>query len=642
MNRATLFLALSAACAAACGDNGESFEIEEGCQPLMGSYHCTLPYPSDFFRVPDSSMPSGYRIQPMGPASLMANTGASADVHTAIAVDGFSHIPSIVAALPDELTDAGLAVITGPTEDSIAEDARTIILGDDGAPVPHYVDVDPRAEDPMRRGIVIHPVVGLEPGGRYIVALRRVERAGGDAAAAAEGFRRLRDGEASGVEALEDMVDHYETDIFPALEAAGWQREELQLAWDFTVGTREQVVGDMLRVRELTLAWLEDNQPTVTIDDVLEDPADDVAREIIGTIEGPLFLEEDAPGSTLHRGADGQVELNGTAEFQFRAQVPLSLRDAEGPGGALAIGHGFFGSSNEVEHGWARHIADTLGSVTFAIDWAGMSSDDIASVLTDLSGDTAHTVDFADRVHQGVANWMVFTAAIRGPLLDEADFQHEGGAPFYDPAPLTYLGMSQGAILGGTMVAMNPDFDRIALQVGGAGFTHMMFRAAPFNSFLTVISGVIDDPIDHQLFAAEMQIAFDRFDPGSYAQYLATDPLPGTPADRRVLLQMGLGDLSVPNLGSFLEARLAGVPYTTPSPVEPFGLDAVEPPTDGPALTIWDYGIDPDVYQEARPSETENEVHEGVRNEATAIEELRAFYTTGSITQTCDGPCDPD
>lgn len=636
------FLVLCAAATAACGDNSQSFQLEEGCQPLLGGYHCTLPYPSDYFRVEDPSMPSGYRIAPTGAASLVTNTGDSADVHTALAVDGFSHIPSIVAVLPDEVTDAGLAVITGPTADSIAADSRTIILGENGQPVPHYVDIDPRSDDPTRRGIVIHPVVGLEPGGRYIVALRNIEREGGGPAAPAEGFRRLRDGEASSAAALEALAPHYEASIFPPLVAAGWQRDEIQLAWDFTVATRAPVVADMLRVRELTLAWLEDNEPIVTIDEILEDPADNVARRVLGTVTGPLFLEVDEPGAPLHRDGDGQVALNGTSEFKFTAQVPLVLRESAGPGGALLIGHGFFGAANEIEHGWARNLSDSLGSVAFAIDWAGMSNDDVASVLTDLSGNAAHTVDFADRVHQGMANWIVFTAAIEGVLLDEESLQRDGGESLYDPAILAYLGMSQGAILGGTMTALNPHIDRIALQVGGAGFTHMMFRAAPFNPFLTIINGILDDPLDHQLFAAELQVAFDRFDPASYAAYLVADPLPDTPEDRDLLLQMGIGDVSVPNLGTYLHARLLGIAYTTPSPVEPFGLEPVEAPVSRPALTIWDYGIDPAVYQDAMPADAENEVHEGVRNEATAVDQLRTFYGTGTIAHPCDGPCDPD
>ena len=77
----------------ACGGD-DALELEPGCQPLLAGYHCTLPYPSDYYLVEDSSTPSGYRVELTGAASLMTNTGVSADVHTVFRADGFSHIPT--------------------------------------------------------------------------------------------------------------------------------------------------------------------------------------------------------------------------------------------------------------------------------------------------------------------------------------------------------------------------------------------------------------------------------------------------------------------------------------------------------------------------------------------------------------------
>ncbi|HEU5058685.1 MAG TPA: hypothetical protein VFU21_19260 [Kofleriaceae bacterium] len=620
----------------ACGGD-DALEVPEGCQPLLGGHHCQLPYPSDFYRVEDGAAPGGFRLAPTG---LVTNQDLDADVHGAVAADGFSHIPSIVALLPDEVSDAGLTHLLGDLAASTADDSRTLLLAADGTRVPHYVDLDPRAEDPRRQAIVIHPAVGLEYGQNYVVALRGIERPDGQPAAPAEGFRRLRDGE--GDPAVDALAPRYDDDIFPRLEAQGWPRGELQLAWSFTVASREASVADMLRVRELTLAWLEENQPQVVIEEEELDPAPDVWKRVSGTVTGPLFLTADQPGALLHRGADGQVELNGTTSFEFTAQVPASLRDG-GAGIALLYGHGFFGERDEIEGQSARTIADSLGAVLFAIDWAGMSTGDLPEVLQDLGGEPAHTVDFSDRVHQGIASWIAFSAAVRGPLTEAAELQRGGGAPVYSPAPLCFLGISQGHILGGTMTAVNPLVDRVALEVGGAGFTHMMFRARPFDAFLLIISGILDDFADHQLFAASLQIAFDRFDPASYAAYLSTEPLPGTPAGRGPLLQMGIGDASVPNLGTLLHARLLGAGYTAPSPLEPFALDALDGATSGPALTIFDLGVDPAaIYADAVPPAEDNPVHEGVRVEPTSIAQLRAFFTDGTIAHPCDGPCDPD
>ena len=358
---------------------------------------------------------------------------------------------------------------------------------------------------------------------------------------------------------------------------------------------------------------------------------------------GPLFMTADEPGALLARGEDGQVVQSGTASFPFLVQIPASLREEQDPGAALAYGHGFFGSTDELEGMSTQMISGELGAVLFGIDWVGMSSDDLASVLLDLSGEPARTVEFGERVHQAMANWLVFAAAIQGPLAEAPELQREGGELIYAPEPLTFLGISQGHILGGTMAALNPRIERIALSVGGAGFTHLMLRANAFEAFLVILDGLLEDPIDIQLFVASLQTAFDRFDPASYA-HLYAEPLPDVPADRPMLMHMGLGDIAVPNLGTLLHARLLGLSVTEPSPVDPFGLEPATPPLEGGrALTIWDFGLDTAaIYQDPIPPSGENVVHEGVRVQPGAIAQLRELLATGTIIHPCQGPCDPD
>ncbi len=651
-----LCLALTFVLAAACGDDDADdgtaddsadgadapLDLPDGCQPLLAGHHCGLPYPSDFYLVDDASTPTGKRVQPSGAARLVARGEVDADVHGVDVHDGSSAIPTIVAALPDQVAATGLTPLSGPAEASLADDARTILLGSDGTRVPHYVDVDPRAEDPERRAIVIHPLVRLEHRARYVVALRGVVRPDGQPAAPAEGFRRLRDGEAEAEPALAPLAARYETDVFAPLAEAGWLRDELQLAWDFAVGSSEADTADMLRVRELTLAWLAENEPVVAITEAIDNPEGmkDVARLVRGTVTGPLFLAEDSTDAALARDQDGLVIDNGTAAFNFVAIIPDAVAAQKEPGLALAYGHGFFGGLPELEGGSARTIANSVGAVLFGVEWKGMSQADLPVLIARLTADPGRTVGFADRVHQAVANWIVMSAAIEGPLLAEEALQRTpGGEPFYAAEPLGFIGISQGHILGGTMTAINPLIDRICLQVGGAGFTHMMFRARPFESFLLLIRGILPDPMDQQLFAATLQRSFDRFDPGSFADYLLTAPLDDAPA-RPLLFQAGLGDVSVPNLGSFLHARLVGIPLVEPSPAEVYGLET----TDGPApagLTLFDFGIDLSVYDEARPAEENNEVHEAVRLEPAALEELGGFLRDGMVVHPCDGPCDP-
>ena len=48
----------------------EPLNLADGCNPLLAGLDCMLPYPSDFFRVEDSTTPSGYIVSREGAAKL--------------------------------------------------------------------------------------------------------------------------------------------------------------------------------------------------------------------------------------------------------------------------------------------------------------------------------------------------------------------------------------------------------------------------------------------------------------------------------------------------------------------------------------------------------------------------------------------
>jgi hypothetical protein len=105
-------------------------------------------------------------------------------------------------------------------------------------------------------------------------------------------------------------------------------------------------------------------------------------------------------------------------------------------------------------------------------------------------------------------------------------------------------------------------------------------------------------------------------------------------------MQNGLGDLEVPNLGSFLEARLFDIPEVSPN-TYPIYLVAQQPaPIQGSAMTLWDFGIDLEsAYGLAEPAATDdNPVHLGLRLQPAVVAQMDAFLqTNGPIINTCDG-----
>ncbi len=630
--------------------------LPEGCQPLLAGQDCLLPYPSDFFRVEDASLPSGARIELRGAARPVAANNASADVSAGRPIDGYSRQPVLVATFGTEVSPEGFVGLFEPPEKSLEPASNTVIIDvETGEAVAHFVDLDPRATDKARQAIVLHPYTQLRERARYAVAMHGVKRPDGSLVPAPEGFRRLRDGETGGDPALEPLRPRYE-ELLGAFERFGISRSDLQLAWDFTTGSEEHVRADLLRIRELTLAWLKTNAPAASVSRVENDPAPDAWRIVHGTVTGPLFLESPDPGSKLLRDEQGRVKQNGTTAFPFVAVIPAAVRDQFGPGMPLLYGHGFFGTLAELTGAGARGIAQHSAAVMFGTEWWGMHQGDVGKVADALTGRPSRALDFGDRVHQAMANWLVLTAAVQTTLqqLPELKRPQSGvgvstdgsgrsnaGHPTYEAVPPAFIGISQGHILGGTMVALNPQVSRAVLNVGGAGFTLMMMRARPFAGYLDLLTIAIKDPLEQQKFIATLQRHLDRFDPATWASALVREKLSGSP-DRRVLMQAGLGDASVPNVGTWLHARFAGLPVLEPAPYRPYGLAAVPAPVEGSALAIYDFGIDVEKLNRlADPPLEENPVHEGVRRLTPALEQMKVFFREGRVVHSCSGVCDP-
>lgn len=151
----------------------------------------------------------------------------------------------------------------------------------------------------------------------------------------------------------------------------------------------------------------------------------------------------------MFRAPDGQVAQNGTATVEVLVIVPASVRSGSAPGRALAFGHGFFGGKDELESKPARLISDRLGAVLFGIDWRGMSKPDIVAVADTFADAPQRVTDFAERVHQAMASWLVTTALVRTRFVDVPELRRKDGGPLWDPSFIGYFGASQATSSAG-------------------------------------------------------------------------------------------------------------------------------------------------------------------------------------------------
>lgn len=680
--QAVVVVVVVAGSLAGCPPPVVPLDIPDGCQPLLHEIACGLPYPSDHFLVDDAALPSGHRVTITGAAKLFTTEGRSADINDFLPQDGFSRHAPIVWTFGVPVDPASLPRLADDAAATTADGFKVaLVRASDGARVAVFVDVDPRATDSAREALIMRPLQKLDAETRYVVAISGVTDIDGAPVPVPEAFRRLREGSVAVGEdpVLAPVLAHYEDAVFPVVETAGLARDTLQLAWDFTTGSDRQVTHDMLRARTLVLAELERTAPTVEVEAffegeqlvrVFDDRPENAWRFVELRVTGPRIVDGDAAGALLARDADGEVALNGTTTFDVTVVIPATVRDGFAPGSALMYGHGFFGRRDEVEFGSTRHIANESGRVLFGLDWLGMSIEDVGVVSGSIGNEVSEALRFGERVPQAMMNWLTLTELVSSGGLDDVTAIVSGNVevkPFRRPVDgpgtsvkgavsnangaivgrddVTFLGVSQGHILGGVQSALNAKIRRTVLMSGGAGFSHMMFRARPFEGFLFFLNLSLPDPLEQQLLAAQMQGEFDRFDAAAWAPYISAEPLPEGPdgghVGRRILLQTGRGDSQVPNLGTFLHARYLGLPWVATSEVvAPSDFDVVTTPFDGSGIAVFDMGIDPAFEASANIPAEENFVHNELRSTVEAVTQMTAFFADGVIVNPCgSAPC---
>jgi hypothetical protein len=620
------------------GGSAEGGGPPEGCNPLAAEADCLVPFPSDFFRADGGlAIPEPARV---------TFDGAPVDLWKLHPPTGFSPHTPLLALFPGGIDDSTLPRFDDdPTVSTSASSPTIVVDAETGDLIPHFAEVDPRALEDARRGLLIRPIVRLVGERRYVVGIKDLAGKDGQAVPIPTGFGAIRDDAAGDDPVLGPLATRFDAEVFPVLEAVA-PRGDWILAWDFTTAPEDEPRDDLLAIREGTLAHLADEggAPAFSIDTVDEPSSGPVGRRIDGTMTVPLFLEAPEPGNRIHRGGGGAPEANGVAEVPFTAWIPRSVLEREpdaDPARLLQYGHGFFGSRQEVE-GYPIELADEEGFVVVAVDWWGMSGEDQTEVVVGINERPEEALRFTDRVHQAMANQLALAALAKGPLAEATELE-VGDAPAYDPSALYFHGNSMGHILGGTYVALAPEIERAALGVGGANFSLMLYRARPFVVFLSLLQAHIEDPLDQQKFGIFAQSSFDRIDPGTYADFvLSGGGLSGNPSARHVLLHAGIDDAAVTTLATMYHARALGVPLLEPSPLGVPGLDtAGYPASDG--FVIFDFGLDLGLMERASPPGEDNIVHDAVRNNPVAKEQVSGFLREGgTIEQTCDAACDPD
>ena len=615
---------------------------------------CLLPFPNDYFTVADAGKATGIRINFDRSAMPRNVLGTAINPAEWNRNDGFSPGSMLLTHVPGlDLARTGAAAVTDIGR-SLAPDAPIVLVNTrTGQRHPYWAELD--ANDPQHRALIIRPARNLDEATRYVVALRGMRDAAGNPIAPNPTFAALMQPSPPSDPALQRRWQ-YAQRALSSLQAAGVDTAGLYLAWDFTVASRRNLTERVLHMRDESFRQLGSRAPLFTVDSVTDYTAEQdalIARQVKGTVVVPSYLNTPLglPGSRLNLDSSGiPRRLLGNVQLaKFVCNIPRTASAAT-PARPVLYGHGLLGDPSEIDSGALKQYMAESNTMLCATPWIGMATEDVPNVLVALA-DMSLFPSIPDRSQQGFLDFLFLGRAAVHPsgFTAKPAFRDAAGAPLVatTPGSLGYLGNSQGGILGGALTAIAQDFTRSVLGVPAMNYSTLLNRSVDFDQFRTVFDVSYADRLDQQIVFALMQMVWDRGEANGYAHHLTTDPLPGTP-QHRVLLIEALGDHQVANVATEVEARTIGALVRQPAvapgrslDVEPFwGIPAVPSyPFPGSVLVMVDSG-QPLPPPTNLPPREGSDPHSHPRN-SPAIRTMTAhFLGTGEVIDTCGGvPC---
>jgi len=238
---------------------------------------------------------------------------------------------------------------------------------------------------------------------------------------------------------------------------------------------------------------------------------------------------------------------------------------------------------------------------------------DVPNVVTILH-DASNFPTLADRVQQGMLDFMYLGRTMihsQGFRSNPAFKTPSGQSVFDDTHRLYYDGNSQGGIIGGSLIAVEPDLNRGVIGVPGMNYSTLLTRSTDFGTgqppdptdpglpeYAYPLYQSYPNELERPLIFSLLQTLWDRAEADGYALHMTSDPLPNTPP-HRVLMQAGLGDHQVAQIAAETEARTIGAytreAYTDPgrdNDVAPgYGMPRIDTyPFDGSAFMLFDIG----------------------------------------------------
>jgi len=492
------------------------------CEP-NGAGGCLLPWPSSYYLVKDSSTVTGYRVNiPSTATPLLRTSTRRISTKWINELDGFSITSPLLFDIPSakELVfdkDGLVSTINRLENDTLYPDKANIVIieADSKYVVPQFAEIDvfgaSFGERPM---VVVNLGEPLKFNKRYIVAVSGMyDNSTKKVAPAVEGFGDILFDQKS------SEYKYLTTEVIPIIHSVtGWTQYDLQLAWDFRTMSEEFALS---RIEALyDDAMKHESRWEVTkvekVSNCPKNPAhseDYIAKRIWGTFTVPSYFE----GRNQMRGSpfkyhvgnyrDEKIKVAPTGEVlgEFIAEIPCSVLEGNDIANqTIQVGHTFFksiGRTNLLNINGLRYIASKIGSITMATDWFGMSTVDILEFFRNTLVNPGRIAFQRDTLQQGFIMQGVLNKLIHEEFGRHSAFQDKNGKTLIDiGTDRSYIGVSQGSILGISFSALSKDITKGVYVVPAVSFPMILCRSELYTLFSIISNTVVYSFRDLRLF----------------------------------------------------------------------------------------------------------------------------------------------
>jgi hypothetical protein len=617
---------------------------------------CFFPYPFEQFMYQGRvSVPSELIWIPDGYPQL--------DLSFINSFDGFSPVNQIMFWHPDGFSPEDLPE---PEETLSSQSPIQLIEWGSRKRIPVFVEPDVRAKPPYQV-LYIRPLFKMKNSSRYVVVIKKgLKGMNGNLLESPLFFKYLVEGKDIDFEGVSEDAGkwkkHFE-EILDFLESDGIKKVDVLVAWDFKTASEKLIINHLLSVKKTIYDYKE--KITFVIDEVKQKPysndnnlAESYRNLIAYSVEGRFYVPKYDNPSQLF-------------EARFKMNIPSGECFSSHLTRVMIFGHGLFGSYEEISSNHLLYVSSFMCLPIIATKWIGIDDDARGKVFEIGASKKGNIIDAVKYVvfnlKQGHANFLALAILINKPSFWQEVKSKVSGFNFPEkPSEIVYYGISNGAIQGGTFMALTDEVKKGVLDVGGAIWTSLLERNKSWDLLKNTFGFVkAEQELELKKYIALSQIIFDLVDPVTFAEYVTRGNEKLGIKPKFIFYREALYDEQVANFATETYIRVAGIPGINKPVKKVFGIEFKDAPFDGSAYLQVDPKLsDNDIrrfpkgnippspdplstrVQKNMPVESSGDYvtpHEVPRRVKEILDMQKKFYDEGKIYQFCsDKICDPD